>query len=402
MAATQKKIVLRYYVAPLCVAYISDSFARYYTIMRLAIPANVSWIVTASPATVLKLVRTGDEQAESIIRDVRDGTLDAALSIPAWIREALRPRLGPDPATARRLEQIRERTGHLRPMDYWNLSFVANWCGGTMGLYLRDYPGWFGDVPVRDIGLIATEGRMSIPVADGTPAGVLAVSSNFYEFIPAAERDSASPSVLRSHELTEGQDYFIVLTNAAGLYRYDICDCVRVVGYEGQAPIIEFLHKGEHVSSISGEKITERQVVLAFERASAESGMNEANFVLAPQWSDPPFYRLYLEAPGDSCPDDRFECWSAACDEHLQRLNIEYASKRSSGRLGPIEVFPVKEGALKELDARRAGRYRRANEQYKHQYLYTQPGDDEELAGCVVVVSGAGHSPTDRIGTAGR
>ena len=394
MAATQKKIVLRYYPAPLCVAYISDSFARYYTIMRLAIPADVAWIVTASPATVLKLAKTGDEQAESIIRDVRDGTLNEELSVPGNVRDALAPRLTPDREAARRLDRIRSRTGHLRPKDYWNLGFLANWTGGTMGLYLREYAAWFGDVPVRDIGLIATEGRMSIPLEDGTPAGVLAVSSNFYEFIPAAERDGADPVTFRSHEVAEGEEYFILLTTAAGFYRYDISDCIRVVGFEGQAPVIEFLHKGEHVGSIAGEKITEHQVVLAFERASADVGVDVAEFVLAPRWADPPYYRLYLEVPHGDDREGLVDRLAGACDEELRRLNIEYASKRSSGRLGLIQAGVVAGGVLKELDRHRAGRYRQANEQYKHQYLYTRPGEDEELAGRLRGVCGVDH--TDR------
>lgn len=393
MAATQKKLVLRYYVAPLCVANICDTLAKRYTIMRLAMPADVAWIVTASPATVLQLAKTGEENAESIIRDVYEGTLSAAMSIPGTIREALAPRLLADRVAGRRLQRILDQHGTLRPKDYWSLGFLANWTGGTMGLYLREFPKYFGDTPVRDIGLLATEGRLSIPVEDGTPAGIAAVSGVFLEFIPAAERSlgvstdcnpwasGKNPTVLRSHQVEVGQEYFILLTNSAGFYRYDISDCVRVVGFEGQAPIIEFLHKGDHVSSIAGEKITERQVVMAFGRAWAEVGGCPSDFVLAPQWSDPPFYRLYVEDPLDGG-----EHWSlrlgSACDEHLGRLNIEYASKRSSSRLGAIVVVVVGGGVLQSLDHRRASRYRRSNEQFKHQYLYTRPAEDEELSAC--------------------
>ena len=35
-----------------------------------------------------------------------------------------------------------------------------------------------------------------------------------------------------------------MLTTAGGLYRYNISDLVRCVGYHGQAPLIEFLNKG--------------------------------------------------------------------------------------------------------------------------------------------------------------
>ena len=64
------------------------------------------------------------------------------------------------------------------------------------------------------------------------------MTSNFYEFIPSEQVDRSSPDCLRSHELEVGCEYFIVLTNSAGMYRYCIGDQVRVVGFEGQAPML--------------------------------------------------------------------------------------------------------------------------------------------------------------------
>ena len=60
-------------------------------------------------------------------------------------------------------------------------------------------------------------------------------------------------------------------------------------------------------------------------------------------------------------------------------MNMEYASKRSSGRLGPIVLNPLPPGTLARLDADRLRRGGAANEQYKHQYLFTKPGDDQAL-----------------------
>ncbi len=379
MAATQKRLVRKYYVSPLCVASISDTVARRYTIMRLAIPADVAWVVTASPATTLQLAKTGEAFAQTIIRDVFDGTLSEDFQIPGWVRQALKPRLRPDRTAGRRLSRILETSGSLRPKDYWNLGFLANWTGGTMGLYLREFPAYFGELPVRDIGLLATEGRMSIPIEDGTPAGIAAVSSAFFEFIPAEERESPNPTLLRTHEVEPGREYFILLTTSAGFYRYDISDCVRVTGFEGEAPIIEFLHKGDHVSSITGEKLTERQVVLAFERASRSVGVETPDFVLAPQWADPPFYRLYLERPASH---DTRDCSTLAhaFDAELKSINMEYASKRSSGRMGEVSSAVLRSGVLARLDHSRAARHRRGNEQFKHQYLLARCGEDEALA----------------------
>src|SRR5947209_6233105 len=96
---------------------------------------------------------------------------------PATGGRALRLRAS---RAARRLEAIIERSGRLYPRDYWpNLCFLANWTGGTMGAYLRSYPDYFGPRPIRDVGLIASEGRMTIPVEDNTAAGILDIRHHY-------------------------------------------------------------------------------------------------------------------------------------------------------------------------------------------------------------------------------
>jgi len=402
LAQTQKRLVRRFYAVSPLTAYIDDAESRYYTIVRLAVPRDIAFSVTASPATQLRLARTAESHAERLVRDIRDGTLNPpagearatgaaegmTVSPDDRIREVstgrraggpeavlarLRAALRPDPSTARRLEDILTRRGSLLPRDFWNLSFLANWTGGTLGLHLRDFPRYFGDAPVRDIGLLATEGRVSIGLSDGTPAGVLDVESAFFEFVEADSPEGA-PAVRLCHELDVGETYRVVMTNEAGLYRYDLGDYIRVVGFEGRAPVIEFLNRGAHAASMTGEKLTEWQVVKAYETAAAALAVAPDAFVLAPRWDDPPFYVLYVE--GGATDAERL---AERVDGALREINVEYRAKRSSARLGPIAVHPLPPGLLARLDREKAARRGGANEQFKHQYLLAQPGDDDAL-----------------------
>ncbi len=258
------------------------------------------------------------------------------------------------------------------PADYWNVSFLACWTGGTMGLYLKDVQPWFGSVPVRDIGLIASEGRMTVPVGDGTPGGILDVAGHFYEFIPAEEIDSDKPTVLRCHELQVGQGYFLVLTTSSGLARYSIMDLVRVNEYFGEAPVLEFLSKGQRICSLAGEKLTENQVVLAGEGVRRESGWRLGDFALCPRWGKLPGYMLYVdgecEAPLDAL--------AAGFDQALCRISMEYASKRKTLRLAEVTARYLPAGFLAELDRDSLARGRGRAEQFKHRFLYTTPGAD--------------------------
>jgi hypothetical protein len=377
MAATQKKLVRKYYITPPDIAHIENPHARYYTIMRLAVALrDVAFSVTANPATQLRLARTADRHANELIQDVHDGTLTSSIDLPDDVRATLQSRLVPDPVRAKELSRHRDKRGALLPRDYWQLGYLCNWTGGTLGLFLQDFEHYFGDVPIRDIGLIASEGRMTIPMNDGTPAGTLDVTSAFYEFIPADQIDAQQPDCVLSGELTPGDEYFMVLTNAAGLYRYNIGDRVRVHGYDRRAPILEFLSKGAHTSSLTGEKLTEHQVTAAMPAAAQRCGVRLSNYVFAPRFSSPPYYVLHLESAGTQ---QQLADLQAAVDQELASCNIEYAEKRRSARLGPPRVHTLPPGFLESRHHRLASRYRKGNEQYKHQFLLSTPDEDREF-----------------------
>ena len=374
LAARQKTVVRRYYAAPPRTSDIDDPEARYYTMMRFAVPRDVGWIVTASPATPIKLARSASSHADRLIRDIHDGTLQPPTNIPREVQETLVAGLRPDRASAKRLAALLDEHDELLPKHYWRLAFLANWTGGTLGLHLQDFPRYFGETPVRDIGLLATEGRVSIGLEDGTPTGLLDIEGGFFEFLDADAHDRDPASIRRCHELLPVCEYRVVMTTSAGFYRYDLGDRVRVRGFVGEAPVLEFLHRGAFVSSITGEKLTEWQATNAFGRACDALGLTARNFVLAPAWSDPPFYRLHLDTRVEDV--DRL---ADSVDHHLSAMNLEYSSKRSSGRLGPVTVNRLPNGILARWDADKVRRDGASHEQYKHRYLYSHPGDDAAL-----------------------
>jgi hypothetical protein len=260
--------------------------------------------------------------------------------------------------------------GALYPKDCWpSLQLLGNWTGGSVGAYLRFYPRYFGDLPVRDLGLIASEGRMTIPLEDGTPSGVLDVTSHFFEFVPPEEIDQPNPTALRADEVEEGREYFIVPTTAFGLYRYNIYDLVRVTGFHNQTPLVEFLNKGAHFANLTGEKLSEFQVVRAMQEALREQDTTVTAFTLAPCWDDEtPYYALFVEW-GDLGGLERVRGLSAAMDRHLRVLNVEYDTKRASRRLGSVRAMMLPTGAWSIWDQQRLQRNGGSPEQYKHPCL---------------------------------
>lgn len=367
LAATQKRIVQRMYVVPRWVTALTEPTDRYYTILRYGIAKPVAFITTANPSSTIKLIETGQQYSQDLLRDIADGTF--RLPVGTLPPNVPPPRFRPDRKLARHLEACLARDGQLLPRHFWNLAMLANWTGGTLRLYLPKLKELFDDLPIRDIGLLASEGRFSIPITDNTPAGPAEIVSNVLEFIPAEQRTKDQPDTLFADELTVGEEYFLVVSNFAGLLRYNLDDRVRVVDHLGDAPVIEFLCRGLHTANITGEKLTEHQVVEAMRRTGRALPRRVERFVLQgrfPQTSLP-FYELRLEADDGLDPDRLAETF----DEHLQELNIEYRSKRTGGRLGPVRPAAQPPGSLEEAERRRIIERGGRSEQYKHQYLLT-------------------------------
>ncbi len=365
LAQTQKPIVRRMYVVPPEVAAVTEPVAKYYLTLRCSVGRDVAFITTANPSSTIKLIETGQAHAERLIRDVADGGVNPPGELPPQVAEVLRFR--PDRPTARRLEEGLAHEGRLLPQHFWNLEYLANWTGGTLRLYLRRLRELFGAVPIRDIGLLASEGRFSVPLADGTAAGVAEITGNFLEFIPAAQAEAPGPDTLRAHEVAVGEEYSLMVSNWAGLWRYQMDDRVRVVDRLGDSPVFEFLSRGAHTASITGEKITEHQVVEAMRRAAAATATGVERFVLQGRFAATPFYELRLEQP-DGAQVHRL---AAAMDQALGELNVEYRSKRSSGRLGQIQPAVLAPGTLESAEQEQVRLRGGSSEQYKHKYLLT-------------------------------
>ena len=347
-------LVRRSYVVPYEVFEIADYEATYYAVMRLGLAADVTLLATANPASVQKLVDTADGRADALLRDLHDGTLDRELAIEPRIRRRIEQRLRPDRERARRLEEARaKRAGRLLPADFWpNLELIACWKGGTVGATVERFPEWFdpdqrGMPSVRDWGYLSSEARGSIPLSDEGAAGVLTVATNVFEFVPEDEVDARpeEPKTWRFlgvDGVEVGRRYYVFLTTPSGLYRYDINDVIEVVGHHQRTPLVCFCRKGRGMTSLTGEKLSENQVIDAMTNAAKALDLTVEHFRAEPDADNTRYvFKVELEKP---FPEEQTEALLERVDELLCEGNLEYKAKRSSGRLNAPVLQVMKPG----------------------------------------------------------
>ncbi|MFN0054951.1 MAG: GH3 auxin-responsive promoter family protein [Planctomycetales bacterium] len=367
----QSPLIKALYAVPPAVKQIPDVDARGYAMLRTTATGPIGFISTVTPSSVLQIAEWTERFGEILVRDLFQGTLDARFDIPPLVRRSLEPRWRiKHSELARKLERALEARGKLLPSDIWRPRMISCWLGGTVGYTSRRIPELFGDVPLRDQGLLSTEGRHTIPLADGAPYGPLAVGASYYEFIPAEESVGPSATVLEAHELEPGRQYRILMTTIGGLYRYDIGDIVECVEYLGEAPVIAFIQKDGSYCDLEGEKLSAFTVCQAVERAQRASGLAISCFTVAPQMipGAPPRYGVIVETDevADRLRGARF---LQAFDADLCENVHIYGVVRRNRLLQPPCLVRIAPGAWRRYVAELVAKTGNGDSQYKHKPL---------------------------------
>ncbi|MCH7505637.1 GH3 auxin-responsive promoter family protein [PVC group bacterium] len=336
---------------PIEVFNIEDYDARYYVILRLAIEQNISMIATVNPSTIVLLSQLGNRYSQLIIDDIMRGTITPEFEIEKDIRALLESRIEANPKRASQLRKIIDESGgDFFPKHYWpKLKLISCWKGGTVGLYLKNFPKYFGpDVPVRDFGYLASEVRGSIVLTDKGQSGVLAITSNFFEFVPESQVSQSDKEFLTCDQLEVGERYYVYITNENGLYRYNMDDLIVVTGLYHKSPMIEFIQKGLGVTSITGEKLYESQVVTAVDRAVSSGRLQVEFFATTVEYTndETPHYTFLVEFQKDPSFSEKYN-FLRQIDTELSSLNVEYENKRKSKRLRHPNLKVIKPGGFR-------------------------------------------------------
>ena len=342
-------VVKNLYVLPYEVFEIKDYDAKYYCILRIAMEQNVSVIASLNPSTILLLCQRIEKIKDRVIDDIRRGTLNPELNLRYDIRKKIESRLKPNPARADELMRLSQnREGKLLPADFWpNIAVIACWKGGTVGIYIPHLKKYFAEnIAIRDFGYLSSEARASIPLGDEGCSGILAVTSNFYEFVPVEDICKDDKRFLLAHQLETGGEYYVIFTTHSGLYRYNIDDIIRVTGSYNNTPVIEFKQKGSMVCSVTGEKLYEAQVNDAVNRAAESIGLHLQCYSASVEWAGTPRYTFLVEFADSDTPSEEKKELLKIIENELGRMNVEYLTKRQSQRLNHPTLKVVARGAF--------------------------------------------------------
>ncbi len=335
LSKRQSPVIRQHFAQPYELCKIKNVDHKYYLMLRCALAQNVTAVLACNPSSLLLLAAQLKEHGQDLVADIFDGTVRSAYAPQKRFASAFSHYLAPNHERARQLEEILAHDGYLQPKTAWTeLTLLSCWKGGAMSFYLEKLPEQYGEVAIRDLGYMASEGRGSIPISDNGAGGVSAITSHFFEFVHQDDIETRAPKFLTIDQLVLDQRYYIFFTTSAGLYRYNINDMIRVSGFAGKTPIIEFVRKGVGVSSITGEKLTEEQVLTALTQVGRQLDLQAVeHFTAEVKLGDPPSYVCFVEL-GTTLAESVQDEFVRMFDHSLRMQNSEYEDKRSTKRLG--------------------------------------------------------------------
>ena len=354
----QPRLLQGRYVLPSALASVADYQVRYLAmaILGVAEPA-VTCVATANPSTLTQLLSLINQNAELVLKAVAAGRLPDELATNAGGAASLLD-LSPRRSRALSLQKRLDADGRLTYADFWpDLAGVVTWTGGSCGVALSSLKPTLPErCLVIEVGWVASELQGTINVDARNNICLPLLEDTFFEFAErdasAAQRDEIGfdqTELLTLGELETGHDYNVVVTTSDGLYRYDMSDIVRVTGWLNATPTLEFVQKASGITSITGEKLYETQVLGAVPPALVEHHLPSSFFIMLADVENAQ-YTLYVEPARTS--ENAADTDSAAAmaslaldiDRRLRSGNIEYDAKRASGRLEPLRTLRLRPG----------------------------------------------------------
>lgn len=333
-------VVRRRLVVPPELADVEDYEQRYLLLVLLALTEpGVTYMGAPNPSTFVRLLDILNARRDVLLDVLATGRAPALEGLPAEVRAAVSSQLRPDPARASRLGRL----STIGFGDLWpGLAMVTTWTGGSCGIPLAALrPRLPAQTRVMELGYQATECRGTLPLEPDSPSGLPPLHHHYFEFADPATWDAGRTDVLPLDALEAGRQYYVLVSTDAGLYRYFMNDLVEVTGHYARTPLLRFVQKGRGVTNLTGEKLYEGQVIHAVQAACAAAAATPRFFLMA-AFEDAAGYRLYLEAETAAARPDAI---AADVDARLGALNIEWASKRRSGRLAPLEIVRLAPGS---------------------------------------------------------
>jgi phenylacetate-coenzyme A ligase PaaK-like adenylate-forming protein len=284
------------------------------------------------PSYQTNCIEDWEQKVDAIVEETIDQDMTLISGIPPWVQMYF--------------DRLTTRSGGKKIKDVFkNLQlFVYG------GVNYEPYRAKIEDSIGKQIDTIetypASEGFIAYQDSQKDKSLLLLVDAGmFYEFIPAEEYYSESPTRLSLEEVELDKNYALILNTSAGLWGYSIGDTVKFVSKDPYKILVTGRIK--HFISAFGEHVIGEEVEQALWSVAAQEGVQVTEFTVAPQVTPEegglPYHEWFIEFA--KAPEDP-EAFRKKVDAALQKKNIYYFDLIVGRILQPLVIRSMQKDAF--------------------------------------------------------
>ncbi|XAR56621.1 hypothetical protein NMG60_11037174 [Bertholletia excelsa] len=352
-----------------------DSYQSMYTQMLCGLCQNreVLRVGAVFASGFIRAIRFLETHWPLLCHDIRTGTLNPQITDPP-ARDSVMRILKPDPKLADfiQIECSKESWQGIITRLWPNTKYVDVIVTGTMSQYIPTLDYYSNGLPLVCTMYASSECYFGVnlnPLCKPSEVSyTLIPTMAYFEFLPVHRNNGVTnaitmPKALNEKEQQElvdlvdvklGQEYELVVTTYAGLYRYRVGDVLRVAGFKNKAPQFNFVCRKNVVLSIDSDKTDEVELQNAVKNAMNHLMPFDATLTEYTSYADttqiPGHYVLFWELTVNGSipiPPSVFEDCCLAIEESL---NSVYRQGRVSDKsIGPLEIKIVENGTFDKL-----------------------------------------------------
>ncbi|CAN1843925.1 Indole-3-acetic acid-amido synthetase GH3.5 [Linum perenne] len=410
------------YTSPAEAILCSDSDQSMYSQLLCGLARNTEVVRVGSvfASGFIRAIKFFEKNWRVLCGDIRNGTVDGSRVSDPGVRSAVsRVLVGPNPGLADFVERECRREGSWRGIiaRVWpNAKYIDVIVTGAMSQYIPTLDHYGNGLPLVCSMYASSECYFGLnlnPLCK--PSEVLYTlvpTMAYFEFLPVDRTDGGGDDDDKRDRLVDlvdvklGQEYELVVTTYAGLYRYRVGDILRVAGFKNKTPQFTFVCRKNVVLSIDSDKTDEVELQEAVTKAATKhlSPLN-VSLVEYTSYADttssiPGHYVLFWEIINDDDNNNNNNetksineipsglVLEECCLAVEESLNSVYRQGRvSDNSIGPLEIRVVENGTFDKVMDYAISQLGASINQYKTPRCVKQNGPLAELLNSRVVSS---------------
>jgi phenylacetate-coenzyme A ligase PaaK-like adenylate-forming protein len=271
---------------------------------------------SSTPGNEVALMADWEQKMPAIVRETIGEKVTSLAGVPSWMMVLL--------------NNVLETTGKQHILEVWPGMEVFFHGGVSFDPYQEPYKKLLPNADIKYYETYnASEGFFAIQDRNDSKDLLLMLDYGiFYEFIPMHTYGTAEQKIVPLDQVTTNQNYAIVITTNAGLWRYKIGDTVR---FTSTSPYrIKVTGRTKHHINVFGEELIIENAEAALKQTIQKVPCIIKDYTVAPifmEGKEKGAHEWIIEFEQPPADADRFKI---LLDQHLQDVNSDYAAKRDN------------------------------------------------------------------------